>query len=71
MKAMVKNMVQVKVYSSGELARMYGVNRRTFKRWIEPFLNRIGKRRGRFYTIMQVKIIFEKLGTPPAPVESK
>lgn len=69
MNTAVKKMIKIKAYSPGELARMYGVNRRTFKRWLEPFLKNTGKRRGRFYTIYQVKIIFEKLGTPSVPEE--
>ncbi len=58
------NTFQLKAYSIGELAKMYNVNWRTFKKWIEPFNTEIGKRRGRFYTVIQVKIIFKKLGLP-------
>lgn len=58
------NTIQLKAYSTGELAKMYGVNWRTFKKWLVPFEKEIGERRGRFYTITQVKIIFEKLSLP-------
>lgn len=47
-----------------ELSRIYGVDFRTFKKWIVPFQDKIGLRIGRFYTVLQVKIIFDSLGTP-------
>jgi hypothetical protein len=47
-----------------ELARLYCVCDRTFKKWIAPFAEEIGLKPGRYYTISQVKIIFEKLGLP-------
>jgi hypothetical protein len=43
---------------------MYGVGEKTFKRWLIPFNNEIGERMGRYYTMLQVQIIFDKLGTP-------
>ncbi len=56
--------ILVKAYSLNELAVLYNVNWRTLKKWIEPFKSEIGEKRGRFYTISQVKIIFDKLGMP-------
>ncbi|HBF89351.1 MAG TPA: hypothetical protein DDX39_11985 [Bacteroidales bacterium] len=60
----INNTIHLKAYSIGELAKMYDINWRTLKKWIEPFESEVGKRRGRFYTIIQVKVIFEKLGMP-------
>ncbi|HMJ46566.1 MAG TPA: hypothetical protein VK498_04520 [Ferruginibacter sp.] len=37
---------------------------KTFGTWIKPFLDEIGPRRGRYFTVRQVKIIFERLGLP-------
>lgn len=54
----------IKPYSLKELAAMYHVAKNTFKKWIEPFQNELGKRSGYYYSNIQVKIIFEKLGTP-------
>lgn len=51
-------------YTTRELANLYNVNERTFKRWIEPFADEIGERIGNFFSIRQVAIIFEKLGCP-------
>lgn len=59
-----KNYISLKAYTVGELADIYGVDWRTFKRWLVPFKEEIGERNGRYYTINQVKIIFEKIGLP-------
>ena len=55
---------QLRPYCLKELAALYDVKPRTVKIWLEPFLNVIGKKSGRFYTIKQVQIIFEKIGEP-------
>ena len=56
--------IKLKPYTVLELARLYGVSDRTMKKWIKPFEAEIGIKIGYFYTIAQVKIIFERLGTP-------
>jgi len=56
--------IPLKAYSITELARIYEMDPRTLKKWIRPFETEIGEKRGRFYTIPQVKIIFEKLDLP-------
>lgn len=48
-----------------EMAKLYGVCDRTFKKWLRPFYDEIGERCGRYYTLAQVKTILEKLGIPP------
>ena len=58
------NTVALKPYSLTELSGLYQVCTRTLKKWIQPFEKEIGKKLGRYYTIVQVKIIFEKLGLP-------
>lgn len=54
----------VKVYSIGELAVLYGISVRTMNRWLKPHIEKIGKRVGRFYSVKQVSIIFDQLGMP-------
>lgn len=54
----------LKAYSPKEMRNLYGVSPRTFKKWTEAFENEIGKVKGKYYTVTQVKIIIEKLGTP-------
>ena len=60
----ISNKIQVKPLTIGEISQIYGVNRRTIYLWLEPFAAQIGERRGRFYSIPQVQLIFEKLGVP-------
>ncbi|HVI45243.1 MAG TPA: hypothetical protein VM802_10245 [Chitinophaga sp.] len=51
-------------YTVKDLADLYGVHRNTFARWLYPFENEIGIRKGYYFNIKQVKIIVDKLGTP-------
>lgn len=59
-----KSLIPLKPYTLKELGELYGVDWRTFKRWIKPFTDEIGPRQGRFYTVSQVKIMFGRLGLP-------
>ena len=54
----------MKHYSTKELARFYGVCDKTLLKWMRPFTGDIGPKQGRYYTVAQVRVIFEKLGTP-------
>lgn len=56
--------VQVKRYKICDLATMYGVSKPTFRKWLQPYKQVIGRRIGNFYTSRQVNIIFEILGLP-------
>jgi hypothetical protein len=56
--------IKLKPYSPADLAEIYDVDPRTFKRWIAPFEEAIGERQGRYYTIKQVKVIFDKISLP-------
>ena len=56
--------VEVRAYSIGELAILYGISARTMNRWLKPHMEIVGKRQGRFYTVKQVELIFEQLGLP-------
>lgn len=44
------------------LAKLYDVTPKTLRTWLQPHQDAIGKRIGRYCTILQVQIIFEKLG---------
>lgn len=61
--------VVLKPYSCKELAGIYGVEKRTFHKWLEPFAAEVGEKHGRFYTVAQVRTIFTRLGLPGQPVE--
>lgn len=54
--------IRIKAMNTKELAQSYGVSKRVFNTWIQPFLSDIGPRRGYYFTTLQVRIIFEKLG---------
>ncbi|HEX5155043.1 MAG TPA: hypothetical protein VFW07_26550 [Parafilimonas sp.] len=54
----------VKAYSISELAALYRISTKTIKTWLKPHAEAIGVRRGRYYTTLQIRIIFEKIGMP-------
>jgi hypothetical protein len=54
----------LRAYTLRELAMLYKVSKLTFRRWLKPFVEEIGERQGHFYSINQVKIITDRLGTP-------
>lgn len=56
--------IPLRPYSLKELAALYDVKPRTVKIWLQPFSSDIGDKKGRFYTIKQVEIIFDKIGEP-------
>jgi hypothetical protein len=56
--------LEIKAYSITNLAALYGITNKTMNRWMKPHAEAIGKREGRYYTALQVRIIFEKLGLP-------
>jgi transposase-like protein len=47
-----------------ELADIYQVSNVTFKKWLLPIKEKLGKREGWFYSIEQVKMIVTHLGFP-------
>ena len=50
-----------------QLAKAYGVNIKTFNKWIKPALKVVGNPFGRLFTPLQVKTIIQMLGRPPYP----
>ena len=54
----------LKPYTMKELAALYGVSNKTLKTWLQPHQRRFGERRSRYFTVLQVRIIFECLGPP-------
>jgi hypothetical protein len=56
--------ITIKPYTIGELCNIYEVTNKTMNTWLRPHAEVIGKREGRYYTALQVEIIFEKLGLP-------
>lgn len=56
--------VPLRPYTLKELARIYGVSTKTMHRWMEPFKDELGPKRGRYYSIPQVRIFFTNLSLP-------
>ncbi len=66
-------LILLKPYTLKEMCVLYGVCRFTFRKWLKPFENQIGEKQGIYFSINQVKIIFDKLGYPSMydPSENK
>jgi hypothetical protein len=56
--------IEVKPYTIKELCALYQICDKTLSRWLQPFRPQIGMPNGRFYTVLQVEMIFTKLGVP-------
>jgi hypothetical protein len=54
----------VKSATVKELAGLYTVSPKTFRNWLLPHREKVGERRGHYYTARQIRIIFELLGEP-------
>lgn len=61
---MTKQHIEAKPCSTKQLAKLYCIDERTFNKWIEPHSHEIGEKVGNFYNIVQVEIIFKRLGIP-------
>ena len=55
---------QIKPYKHKELSNLYGVSKQTFSKWLIPFKDKIGERKGHYYSVEQVINIFVCLGVP-------
>lgn len=65
----VSTIKKLKFYTKKELAEMYETSPKTFSRWLKPHEKTIGEKIGRYYSITQVKAIFQALGMPANIVE--
>lgn len=59
-----KKLIEIRPYNVKELAVIYGVSRRVLSGWLKVHESAIGQKHGQYYTALQVKIIFERLGLP-------
>ncbi len=55
---------EVRAYTTKQLYTLYGVNDKTFRKWLEPFWELLGEKRGIYFNLRQVELIFDKLGVP-------
>ena len=54
----------LKPYTKKELAGLYELSTRSFYTLLKPHEEFIGKKMGRYYSVLQVEHIFQKLGMP-------
>ena len=54
----------IRPYTVKELAALYGVSTKTLRTWMTPHKEAIGERVSRYFTALQIQIIFERLGLP-------
>jgi len=59
----------VKPCKGRELAKLYQISYKVFKKHLEPHQEKIGPRIGHFYMMNQVIIIIDILGVPPYGVK--
>lgn len=57
-------MQKIKPTTKTQLAKAYGIDIRTFNKWLKPYYKVIGIPNGRLFTPLQVKKIYQLLGVP-------
>lgn len=57
------NRLEVKPYTKKELAAIYCISVRSLSNWVNKFPE-VGAKSGKYYTVIQVRTIIEKLGLP-------
>jgi hypothetical protein len=55
--------LEVKPYTKKELAAIYCIRVRSLSNWVNKFPE-VGPKNGKYYTVIQVRTIIEKLGLP-------
>jgi hypothetical protein len=60
----MKASIEIKPYTTKQLALLYGVSANTMRTWIRKHKNAVGEKNGHFYSIWQIEIIFDKIGYP-------
>jgi hypothetical protein len=60
----MQNETVIRGYTLKELAALYGVSTKCLRTWMLPHNEHIGDKKGRYFTALQVRIIFDRLGLP-------
>ena len=58
------NPIELKPYTLKELAAIYGLTSKSFKGFIKDIEDEVGPRIGRYYTVVQVRVVFARKGIP-------
>lgn len=64
MKQEEKKVIRLMPYTTKQLTVIYNVDRRTFYKWLNDIKSDLGERKGYYWNIPQVKMIFLKLSLP-------
>jgi hypothetical protein len=62
--------IKIKPYTHKQLCMIFEVSDKVMREWVKAHAKDIGKRRGHFFTALQVFIIFSRLG-PPGYIKEK
>ncbi len=54
----------IKPYRMIDLENIFDVDARTLKKWIKEYQTDIGEKKGKYFTILQVSTIIQKIGLP-------
>jgi hypothetical protein len=65
----IENFIELRPHNLKELMALYKISYKTLKKWLKPLERELGERTGYYYTIPQVRKIFEFLGFPCAYYE--
>lgn len=60
----MSNKAEVKPHNYKELEGLYGVSHKTFKKWLKTLVPDLEPVSGRYFTVKQVQLIFDRLGIP-------
>lgn len=61
--------INIKPYTLLDIAKLYGIGTKTMAKWLKPFKDEIGHKHGRYFTVLQVQTIINKLGLPHTIVQ--
>ena len=56
--------LEIKPYTKKELAAVYGISPRCFYTWLKKIEPEVGAKRGKYYTLNQVRLIIKLIGLP-------
>lgn len=67
----MKTKLGIRPYSKKELADLYEMTARSFFTLFKSHEEVVGKKLGRYYSVLQVEIIFKRLGVPPCMLKDQ
>jgi len=67
----LKHHIEVRPYNMKELCNLYNLSYKVMSGTLQSFNDLLGKRRGYYFSVKQVEIIFEELGVPYTMVDDR